>query len=387
LTGKFTTAHLVAYGNFRKGILNIAEASGEVEDRIGKPFQGRTGKLLQRTYQKLGIDLFEDCLNINSIRCHTPNNRMPSNNEMKCCRRLNMKVIDEYKPKLIIPLGNAAIYSLLGDRWKKNLGGITKWRGWTIPDQDLKAWVCPTFHPSYIERSDTGIEERIWEQDLKQAFSLLDMQPNKVYLAHPFPVYKEPVIHFTEDLSFLKNIGKPLSFTNEAVFDYETTGLKPQAAGHRIVCCSVAVSEDKCYVFMMPKSPKERQPFIDFLEDEKIPKVAHNIKFETEWSQVRLKAEVKNWIWDTMLMAHVLDNREGITSLAFQVYVNFGKIDYKDETAPFLEGDKKNGNAFNNILELIKTIEGVNKLMTRCALDSVYEYRLRKKQEIELLPF
>ena len=379
------------YGNFKKGILNIGEAPGEVEDKNGKPFQGRTGKLLQRTYERLGIDLFEDCININAVHCRpmTSNgdNRTPTNNEIDCCRRMNLRVIEQYKPKVIILLGNAAVYSLIGHRWKKNLGGITKWRGWAIPDQDFQCWVCPTFHPSFIERSDSGVEEVIWKQDLKQAFSLLEMQPNQQYLAHPFPVYKEPVIHFTDDLSFLKKIGQPLSFQNEVVIDFETTGLKPHGAGHRIICCSVAVSEDEVYVFLMPKTPEKRKPLIEFLGSD-IPKIAANIKFESAWSEVRLGVEVKNWIWDTMIMSHILDNREGITSLAFQTYVNFGIINYKDETSPYLEAeDKKNGNAINKIFELLAESGGSAKLMGRCAMDSIFEFRLYKKQQMSLLPF
>ena len=43
------------FGNFKKKILNIGEAPGEVEDVRGKPFQGKTGQLLRRTYEKLGM--------------------------------------------------------------------------------------------------------------------------------------------------------------------------------------------------------------------------------------------------------------------------------------------------------------------------------------------
>lgn len=359
------------FGNFKKGILNIGEAPGETEDKNGKPFQGKTGQLLQRTYEKLGIDLFEDCLNINAVRCFP--DKTPTNYEIECCRRLTLKTIEEYKPKVIVLFGNAAIYSLIGHRWKKDLGGITKWRGWTIPDQDLKAWVCPTFHPSFIERSESGVEEVVWINDLKQILFTLEHVP--------FPVYKEPVIHITDNLSFLKDL------PNEIVFDYETTSLKPHAEGQRIVCCSIAVNEDEVYVFMMPKSPKERKPWVNILADKRIGKIAQNMKFEHSWSLVRLGVEVQNWIWDTMITAHILDNREGITNLAFQTYVNFGIIDYKDETDIYLQADKKNGNATNRIIELIANPGGKEMLLKRCALDSIYEMRLYKKQSMEFLPF
>lgn len=377
LTKDCKSPRMQPFGNFKKKILNIGEAPGETEDIRGKPFQGKTGQLLRRTYEKLGVDLFEDCLNLNAVNCRPTdgeNNRAPTNYEMDCCRRTVLQTIEKYKPKLIVLLGNAAVYSLIGHRWKKDLGGITKWRGWTIPDQDFNAWICPTFHPSYVERSDGGVEQTVWESDLKQAFGMLN---------EPFLKHVQPRIDIIEDLYVLNNI------TNlEVAFDYETTGLKPHAEGQRIICCAVAPSETHAYVFMMPKSRAERKPFIDLLLDEKIGKIAQNMKYEHAWSLVRMKTEVQNWVWDTMIASHVLDNRPGITSLQFQVYVQFGVIDYKDETAMYLQSkDSTDGNSINRIYELLAKPGGKEKLMKRCALDAVYEFRLAKKQRENILPF
>jgi len=369
------------FGNFKKKILNIGEAPGEIEDNKGKPWQGKVGKLLQRTYDDLGIDLFEDCLNINACSCRPVdkegNNRSPSNFEVECCRKTVLRTIDEYKPKLIIVLGNSALFSLIGHRWKKDLGGITKWRGYTIPDQDFDAWVCPTFHPSFIERSfdfkGTSVEKVIWLQDLKQAFKSIH---------RAFPKYVEPKIEIIEDLSVLDNI------ITEIAFDFETTGLKPHAPGHRIVCCGIATSENHAYVFMMPETKKERQPFIDVLTNKNIGKIAQNMKFEETWSVVRLKQSVQNWVWDTMLASHIFDNRAGTTNLKFQAYVNFGIVDYSSEIAPYLQAiDNKDGNALNRINELLAKPGGKEKLMKYCGLDSIYEFRLAMQQRSDLLPF
>jgi len=369
------------FGNFRKGILNIGEALGEQESRVGKPWQGRAGKLLQRTYAELGIDLFEDCLNINSCNCRPVddkgNNRAPTNYEIECCRQSNLKVIEEYAPRVIVLLGNAAVYSLIGMRWKKDLEGITKWRGWTIPDLESGAWICPTFHPSFIERSEIGAEKTIWMQDLSQAFAMVDV---------PVPKYREPKIHYIEKLDVLDQIK-----SDTISFDYETNGLKPQAVGHKIVCCSVAISANEVYVFMMPKSKEKRKPFTDLLKNNLIGKCAHNMKFEHTWSLVKLKTEVKNWQYDSMLASHLLDNRQSITSLKFQAFVLLGADDYSSEIEPYLKSGSKNGNAFNRIEELIETAEGKRRLLTYCALDSIYEFRIsqiqQKIMDFQFLPF
>jgi len=371
------------FGNFKKGILNVGEAPGSDEDRRGKPWQGKTGRLLQRTYKSMGIDLFEDCLNINAVSCRPTDsegrNRTPTNYEIDCCRRRVLSVIRKYKPKIIVLFGNSAIYSVIGHRVGTNVGGIQKWRGFRIPDEYFGAWICPVFHPSYVERSEEHIST-IWEDDLHEVINL-------VGTGYP-PEPKSPEIEFIDDLSPLKEIT-----SDRIAFDYETTGKKPQATGHRIICTSVADSPDHAFVFMMPKSKKERQPFIDLLTNPKVKKMAHNMKFEDTWTVEKLKVEVKGWDWDSMIAAHIIDNRSGITGLKFQTYINFGIVGYEEEIAPYLRANttEHGANAINNIMELVKTQTGRRKLMTYCALDSIYEYRLALKQQhlirIDNLPF
>jgi len=370
------------YGNFKKKILNLGEAPGEIEDNTGKPWQGKAGRLLQRTYKELGIDLFEDCVNINTVSCRPTDkegrNRTPSNLEVENCRKRVLRTIEEYKPRVIILLGNPALFSLIGHRWKRDLGGISKWRGWTIPDQDFMSWVCPTFHPSYVERvleiDDESVEYIIWKRDLKTAFERANVSIRK---------YVEPEVEIIEDLSILGRIT-----AHQVAFDYETTGLKPHMKGHRIVCASVADSENHAYSFMMPKSKKEKQPFIDLLRNPNIRKIAQNMKYEDTWTNVRLGTEVVNWGWDTMLATHIMDNRPGITSLKFQVFVQFGISDYESEVAPYLSaGDNKDGNSLNNIFNLLTKPKGAYYLLKYCGLDSIYELRLANLQNSDILPF
>ncbi|MFP4025831.1 MAG: uracil-DNA glycosylase family protein [Thiohalospira sp.] len=365
------------FGNFKKGILNIGEAPDEVEDRKGRQWQGKAGKLLQRTYQNLGIDLFDDCLNINAVNCHPKNNKIPTSYQIDCCRSVIVsKIIKEYMPKIIIVFGDSALYSIIGYRWKKDLDTIFKWRGFQIPDQDYKCWICPTFHPSYVEKEDQQVQT-VWEQDLQQALSKLD---------ESFPKMKKPDIRIIKDLNPLREL------SGVVAIDYETTGLKPHASGHRIICAAVSYKDNKCFSFMIPKTRKERQPFIDLIASKTIGKMAHNMKFEEAWSVHRLKQSVGFWEWDSMLAAHVIDNRPKISSLKFQTYVNFGVIDYDSEVSPYLKSvDGKNGNSMNKVEELIKTEKGTNQLLTYCGLDTIYQYKLAMIQMNQLgydfLPF
>jgi DNA polymerase len=373
------------YGEFKKGILNIGEAPGEQEDERDKPWQGKTGRLLQQAYKEVGIDLFEDCLNINAAWCRPMdekgNNRTPTSNELDNCRRFVLQTIEKYKPQIIVLFGNSALYSIIGHRWKKDLNGITQWRGWRIPDRDFNAWICPTFHPSYIERSEGG-EKAVWMHDLEAIADLVDVA---------LPDYNEPKVDFIEDLSILEtpDFGKnSIMFMPHVSIDYETTGKKPHAEGHRIVSVAVADTVDHAYAFLLPQTRVERRPLINLLANDKIAKIAQNMKFEEAWSVVRLKQPVASWGWDTMLASHNLDNRESVTGLKFQTYVQFGIIDYSSEIEPYLKPkDKKNGNAINRIFELLKLPGGKEKLLLYNGLDAIYTFRLATLQRDIILPF
>ena len=89
-----------------------------------------------------------------------------------------------------------------------------------------------------------------------------------------------------------------------------------------------------------------------------------------------------------MIASHVYDNRQGITSLKFQTYVNFGIVDYDSKIAPYIQSvDKNNSNSLNRLLELVSTEEGKTKLLTYNAYDAINAYRLFIQQKNQLLPF
>ena len=121
------------------------------------------------------------------------------------------------------------------------------------------------------------------------------------------------------------------------------------------------------------------------MKTDQFGKMAHNMKYEMTWTETILGYSVKNWEWDSMQAAHILDNRGGVTGLKFQVYVNFGISDYASEVKPFLESGSKDANALNRIEELIATEGGKQKLLLYGGLDSLYEYKLAIKQRKEIM--
>jgi uracil-DNA glycosylase family 4 len=356
------TPRMDVVGNGAKRILNICTSPGAQEDGNGKPYSSREARVLEKQYKAVGIDLMEDCWNMYAVRCNTDK---IEDNHVDCCRRAVMKAVKQYKPHIVVLFGQTPLESVIKGRFKKDLGAITKWQGYCIPDQDLRCFILPTFAASFIEDSKNKVLPTIWKRDFEKV---------KETLSIPFPVQKEPTIHYLEeeDIPILDTIK-----TGVVSIDYETTGLKPHAPGHRIVCASVAVDSDTAYVFMMPDTKKGRRPFTDLLQRESVLKTAQNMKFEDTWTNVRLRVPVRGWVYDSMLAAHIIDNREGTKGLKFQAYARLGVVDYSSEISPYLRAkEERDANCINQIDTLLEKPGGARQLMKYCALDTIYERRL-----------
>lgn len=355
----------------------LAEAPGATEDKRGTQMCGKGGKYLRRMVNRVTDIDIEDCYKDNAIRCRPTKNRDPKDYEIECCRPNIINSIKEKKPKVIIPMGSYSIASLLGYLREHNVGTISQWRGAAIPDPTLNAWICPTFHFAYVNRESTPKSAKIiMEKDIQRAVSLI----NK-----PLPEFKddtqcvELLKHPEEIKAYLKDILRHPKRFPFVSFDYETTGLKPHRKGHEIVCCAICTEKERAVSF--PMSEEILPIFRRFLKNPDVWKVAANLKFEEMWSRVILGTSVMGWLFDTMLASHILDNREGVTSLKHQVYRRYGVADYDSHLKPLLKSKEKNGNAFNEIRQI-----PLRDLLIYCGLDALYEFRLALDQMQELRP-
>jgi uracil-DNA glycosylase len=126
-------------GKTDSGIMVIAEAPGAEEDRLGQPFVGRAGKLLNELLETAGINR-SDVFITNTVKCRPPKNRNPNSAELKACRKWLDAQISLIKPKLIIVLGRVALKNLTGKEKIKDLHGTV------YEDNGQKYFV--TYHPS-----------------------------------------------------------------------------------------------------------------------------------------------------------------------------------------------------------------------------------------------
>ena len=138
-------------GNPEAPVMIIGEAPGADEDRIGRPFVGRAGQLLDRMLAAIGLDRAGVQIT-NVIYWRPPGNRKPTAAEIASCLPFVFRHVALSRPKVLVLAGGTAASSLLD-----TAEGITRLRGrWfdlAIPGLDAKLPTLPMFHPAFLLRS------------------------------------------------------------------------------------------------------------------------------------------------------------------------------------------------------------------------------------------
>lgn len=147
------TQVVVADGSWTAKLMLVGEAPGKEEDRLGLPFVGAAGQLLDRILEAAGF-LREEVFITNTVMCRPPGNRQPSPEEMAQCRPFFLEKMALVQPQMVVILGAVALRGVLG------LSGITKMRGQRI-ERDGVAYY-PTFHPAALLR-DPSKKRPVWE--------------------------------------------------------------------------------------------------------------------------------------------------------------------------------------------------------------------------------
>lgn len=360
----YSTEKTVVEGEGRKKILIVEE----YPENDKKSF-------LARDLKDQDIHLYRDCWHIYAIKCY--NEKEPSIKEINNCRQNLFKTIEELKPEKIILFGATSLKVFLADRTSISADSQKeiwweKWLNWKIPDQKSKCWVYNSLTPEFVNyKNDPGITLKyyLW---LNEIINHNEAWPNNNNLLNQ--VFK--ITDLAEVKKYFENIIADPS--EDYSFDFETTGLKPQKEGHEIICCSITTENETTSFPIFKNNPEFMILFKQILQNKSL-KYAHNIKFEALWSYFIVGCEVKNWGLDTMLAAHYLDNREGVTGLKFQTYVNYGIVGYDDKIKPYLKGVEDHANSFNRIKEFIEKF-GIEEVLQYCGLDSLFGYELAKEQ-------
>jgi uracil-DNA glycosylase len=139
-------------GSINRKIILIGEAPGKNEDETGSPFVGSAGKILDQALIDARIERKEIYIT-NVVKCRPPDNRVPTDEEIRICTSEYLKKeIDIISPKIICILGATALKSLLGLKY------MTPYRGQIVNRPPLKYFI--TYHPAAT----------IYNNKLKQIF-------------------------------------------------------------------------------------------------------------------------------------------------------------------------------------------------------------------------
>ena len=135
-------------GNPNSKIMLIGEAPGANEDEEGLPFVGRAGALLDKMLAAIDLDRKKVYIS-NIINYRPPDNRRPTDEEIKRYLPFITKHIEIISPKILVLLGSTAMNALIG-----NEVVISKMRGKWIEKKfgNCKTSVIITFHPAFLMR-------------------------------------------------------------------------------------------------------------------------------------------------------------------------------------------------------------------------------------------
>ena len=158
-------------GDPHAGLMVVGEGPGHEEDVQGRPFVGRSGRLLDRLLLEEASLERRQVYIANVVKCRPPGNRDPEPGEIAECRPYLEQQVDLIAPRVILTLGNFATRVLLDTKQ-----GITQLRGNAYPFRGDTAKLVPTFHPAAALRGGGEVLAKM-RADFVRARQLLDAAP------------------------------------------------------------------------------------------------------------------------------------------------------------------------------------------------------------------
>jgi uracil-DNA glycosylase family 4 len=168
---KFRATQLVfSDGNPEARIMLIGEAPGAEEDRVGKPFVGRSGQLLDRMLGAIGLDRSTFYI-VNTVPWRPPGNREPTPEEIAQCLPFLVRQVELVAPSIIVTIGGLATRQVFD-----TTQGILKMRG-RVGEVSVGAHSAPAIamlHPAYLLRNPAA-KAHAW-RDMLQLAELIDQR-------------------------------------------------------------------------------------------------------------------------------------------------------------------------------------------------------------------
>jgi DNA polymerase len=189
-------------GNANADLMFVGEAPGANEDRVGLPFVGQAGKLLDKLLGEIAMER-ADVFVINTLKCRPPDNRDPQPNELEACQDYLHRQIDLVEPTMICTLGNFATKLLRADTT-----GISRLHG----QEELRVIgpravrLYPLYHPAAALYTPSMLE--MLRADFQRIPALLELGP---------PPQPDPVEELPEPEELIPEVESPVAADPQAV--------------------------------------------------------------------------------------------------------------------------------------------------------------------------
>jgi uracil-DNA glycosylase family 4 len=347
-------------GSMEPLVLVVGEAPGAEEDERDEPFVGQSGRLLRNALENVGLNVRADVAFTNVVKCRPPDNKI-TKKAIELCKHYVFDEIAEYKPKIVMLLGNSPLNAVLGE------SGVTTWNG-VVVERDGITYV-PLFHPAYILRNMSAMDE--WLSGMMKAVDTLfeDDEPDSD-VEHIFPKTRKDLDDMLEYFSHQEAIS----------FDVETASLDPFADHNLLLAVSFAAG-DRAYSFPIEHeedwwSNEESEDYAIratrlVLEVFNCRVIGHNIKFDQQHARHLLSSCFEAG-GDTMLLSHLLDSRQGIHGLKRLAGIHLGMYDYDKPLQDYIKTNPRaNPNRGGSYAAIPLSL-----LLPYAAMDAYATYRL-----------
>lgn len=293
----------------------VGESPGIMEVAKGKPFVGNSGKLLHSVLEECHFPQDIEPYFLNAVEC-LPRNKDLDNLKEACheCNPRVRELIGKHPRKLILALGNAALWATTGNYSLK----ITGARGKVYPSNFAEHGIVAAMHPASLLRGTGNLPQ--FRMDIKYAIGLLTRGSDALKLPNgaTYTVAKsiEQVLQICEELKTA-----PI-----CAADIETSHLHFRKG--RIL--ALGLQYEPSHVWVIPPQLITPRLFNDYTRY-----VWHNGKFDVKWLREHYKAEV--FVdEDTMLLSYSLNEKRGIHDLDQVASDWLGTEDHKDMLKPWL---------------------------------------------------
>lgn len=174
-----TTASNTVFGggNPKSKVMLIGEAPGREEDRLGIPFVGQSGQLLDKMLESINLNR-DKCYISNILPWRPPGNRTPTHFEIGICLPFIQRHIEIINPQIILLLGGTAASTLLAKN--ESVSRLrNKWHEYETPELKSPIASLVTFHPAYLLRSPLE-KQKVWQDLINVAKKIEELNKTNI---------------------------------------------------------------------------------------------------------------------------------------------------------------------------------------------------------------